>query len=193
LLGNLIPSKGPGDLLRAAPAVLQSHPRTRFVFAGAWRDAAFERWVDAFLDEHGLRDRVEFTGPVDRARKVELLREADLLVFPTYYKAEGHPWVIVEALAAGLPIVSTDRGCIRECVDGNGRLVPPRDADGLARVLTELLRQPAELERMAVASRDLHRRRFTRAHFRRGLFRAMRAAGGERVRGVDAREEVACA
>jgi len=193
-LGNLIPSKGPGELLRAVPAVLQEHPRARFVFAGAWRDPGFRRFVDAFLDEHGLRDRVEFTGPVDRARKAEILREADLLVFPTYYKAEGHPWVIVEALAAGLPIVSTDRGCIRECVNGNGRLVPQEDTDALAETLKELLRQPAELERMAAASRDLHRKKFTRAHFRRGLFQAMRAAGGTEGREATALEaDHACA
>jgi glycosyltransferase involved in cell wall biosynthesis len=179
-LGNLIPSKGPGVLLRAAPAVLRRHPGIRFVFAGAWRDPRLKRWALAFLAGHGLQDRVEFTGPVDRARKAALLREADLLVFPTYYRNEGHPWVIVEALAAGLPIVSTDRGCIRESVNGNGRLVPQEDADALAETLIDLLGRPAELERMAAASRVVHAERFTRAHFRRRLFEAMRAAGGLR-------------
>jgi glycosyltransferase involved in cell wall biosynthesis len=177
-LGNLIPSKGPGVLLRAIPAVLQKHPGARFVFAGAWRDPRFKQWAEAYLEEHALHDRVTFTGPVDRARKTALLRDADLLVFPTYYRNEGHPWVIVEALAAGLPIVSTDRGCIRESVNGNGRLVPQEDADALAETLIELLGQPAELERMAAASRAVHARRFTRAHFRRRLFDAMRAASG---------------
>jgi len=46
---------------------------------------------------------------------------------------------------------------------------------------------------MAAASRDLHRKKFTRAHFRRGLFQAMRAAGGAEGREVTALEEVACA
>ena len=192
-LGNLIPSKGPGVLLRAAPAVLRRHPGARFVFAGAWRDPRLKRWAAAFLKEHGLHDRVEFTGPVDRAGKAALLREADLLVFPTYYRNEGHPWVIVEALAAGLPIVSTDRGCIRESVNGNGRLVPEKDADALAETLIDLLGQPAEMERMAAVSRVVHAERFTRAHFRGRLFEAMRAAGGVPSREAETPEpERAC-
>ena len=181
-LGNLIPTKGPGDLLRAAPAVLRRHPATRFVFAGAWRDEAFRAWALRFVEEHGLGDRVAFVGPVDRARKVELLRESDLFAFPTYYRNEGHPWVIVEALAAGLPVVSTDHGCIRECVhDGrNGRLVAKRDPDALARAVSDLLDRPEDLERMARASRDLHEERFTRTRFREWLFAAMRrTASGE--------------
>jgi glycosyltransferase involved in cell wall biosynthesis len=190
-LGNLIPSKGPGVLLRAAPEILRRHPGTRFVFAGAWRDPRFKRWAEAFVERHGLRDRVAFTGPVDRRRKAALLREADLLVFPTYYRNEGHPWVIVEALAAGLPIVSTDRGCISESVNGNGRLVPEQDAGALAETLVDLLGRPADLERMAAASRTVHAERFTRAHFRRRLFEAMREASGAR-REVNALEVSAC-
>ena len=177
-LGNLIESKGPGELLRAAPEVLRRHPGARFVFAGAWRDPRFQAWAEAYVRKSGFRDRVEFVGPVDRTRKAELLGQADLLVLPTYYRNEGQPWVIVEALAAGLPVVSTDHGCIRECVlDGrNGRLVPQRDPAALAGTLNELLDNPARLERMAKESRSLHAERFTRAHFRRSLFAAMRTA-----------------
>jgi len=177
-LGNLIETKGPGELLRAAPDVLRRHPGARFVFAGAWRDPSFRAWAETYVREEGLWDRVEFAGPVDRTRKAALLREADLLVLPTYYRNEGQPWVIVEALAAGLPVVSTDHGCIRECVvDGrNGRLVPQRDSAALAGALCELLDDPGTLERMAKASRSLHAERFTRAHFRESLFDAMRTA-----------------
>jgi glycosyltransferase involved in cell wall biosynthesis len=173
-LGNLIPLKGVDDLLRAAPLVLARHPGTRFTFAGAWRSDDFRGWAEGFArDLAGVR----FAGPVDRAAKTALLREADLFVFPS--TREGHPWVIVEALAAGLPIVSCDAGCIRESVlDGrNGRLVPMRDPETLARTISELLGDPERLGAMARESRRHYLTRFTRSDFRHALFDALRGAG----------------
>lgn len=176
-LGNLIPLKGVDDLLRAAPLVLARHPGTRFTFAGAWRSDEFRGWAEGFAKDRGLAG-VRFAGPVDRAAKTALLREADLFVFPS--TREGHPWVIVEALAAGLPIVSCDAGCIRESVlDGrNGRLVPMRDPETLARTINELLDDPERLGSMAAESRRHYLTRFTRNDFRHALFDAMRGAGG---------------
>jgi glycosyltransferase involved in cell wall biosynthesis len=176
-LGNLIPLKGVDDLVRAAPLVLARHPGTRFTFAGAWRSDAFRGWAEGFARDRGL-ESVRFAGPIDREGKTALLRDADLFVFPS--TREGHPWVIVEALAAGLPIVSCDAGCIRESVlDGrNGRLVPMRDPETLARTINELLADPERLSSMAAESRRQYLTRFTRRDFRTALFDAMRGAGG---------------
>ena len=177
-LGNLMPVKGAGDLLQAIPSVLARHPATRFTLAGEWCGAGFREWALGFVRDRGIGDRVGFPGLVDRTRKAETLREADLFVFPS--TREGHPWVIVEALAAGLPIVSCDAGCIRESVlDGkNGRLVPMRDPEALARTINELLGDPERLRSMAAASRRHYLTKFTRNDFRDALFDAMRGAGG---------------
>jgi glycosyltransferase involved in cell wall biosynthesis len=176
-LGNLIPLKGVDDLLRAIPLVLARHPGTRFTFAGAWRSDEFRGWAEGFAREHA-GGSVRFAGPVDRVEKTALLREADLFAFPS--TREGQPWVIVEALAAGLPIVSCDAGCIRESVlDGrNGRLVPMRDPETLARTINDLLADPSSLSAMAEESRRHYLSRFTRGDFRKALFEAMRGAGG---------------
>jgi glycosyltransferase involved in cell wall biosynthesis len=179
-LGNLIPTKGPAEVLRAAPEILARHPGTKFVFAGAWRDETLRSWASAFIEEHGIAPAVEFTGPVDRARKTELLRQSDLLAFPTYYRNEGQPWVIIEALAAALPVISTDHASIRECVihGRNGMLVPKRDPAAIAAIVCDLLDHPELLDRMGRESRALHAARFTRASFRNSLFQTMRAAAG---------------
>ncbi|MDH3591885.1 MAG: glycosyltransferase family 4 protein, partial [Planctomycetota bacterium] len=87
-LGNMIPLKGPGDLLQAVPGVLAKHAGTRFSFAGSWRNPEFESWARDYVKRWGLGGSVEFLGPVDRARKTELLRDADLFVFPS--TREGH-------------------------------------------------------------------------------------------------------
>jgi len=68
-----------------------------------------------FLEKYS-ETSVHVVGPVVGTQKFELLSSSDIFVFPTYYPPEGHPWVIVEALAAGLPIISTDQGAITESV-----------------------------------------------------------------------------
>ncbi len=173
-LGNMIPLKGPGDLLRAIPDVLRAHPATHFRFAGSWRNPEFQTWAETFVAEHKLGNAVEFLGPVDRETKTNLLANSDLFVFPS--TREGHPWVIVEALAAGLPIVSCDAGCIRECVhnERNGVIAPMRDPATLAAIMNDLIGDREKLERMARESRKVYEEGFTRTHFRGRLFEAMR-------------------
>ncbi|MCK6461349.1 MAG: glycosyltransferase family 4 protein [Planctomycetes bacterium] len=177
-LGTLMSVKGVDDLLRAVPLVLAHHPGTRFTLAGEWCGEDFRRWAEAFVREQGIAEHVRFAGPVDRAAKTALLREADLFVLPS--TREGHPWAIVEALAAGLPIVSCDTGCVRESVlDGcNGRLVPMRAPGELARAIDGMLSTPERLARMSRESRSHYLSRFTRNHFRSGLFEALRDTAG---------------
>jgi glycosyltransferase involved in cell wall biosynthesis len=187
-LGTLMSVKGVDDLLRAAPLVLARHPGARFTLAGEWCGDGFRAWAEAFVRERGIGDRVRFAGPVDRAGKVALLRDADLFVLPS--TREGHPWAIVEALAAGLPIVSCDTGCVRESVlDGrNGRLVAMRAPEELARAIGDMLSAPDRLARMSRESRVHYAARFTRDHFRTGLFDARGVAAGRRARGEAAAE-----
>jgi glycosyltransferase involved in cell wall biosynthesis len=177
-LGTLMSVKGVDDLLRAVPLVLRRHPGTRFTLAGEWCGEDFRRWAEGFVREQGIDGRVRFAGPVDRAGKTALLREADLFVLPS--TREGHPWAIVEALAAGLPIVSCDTGCVRESVlDGcNGRLVPMRAPEELARAIDEMVSAPDRLARMARESRSHYLSRFTKDRFRSGLFDALRGTAG---------------
>jgi glycosyltransferase involved in cell wall biosynthesis len=73
-----------------------------------------------------------YCGPVDPAVVPQLLGRYDALVLPTYYAGEGYPGVILEAYAAGLPVISTNWQCIPEIVtEDSGILVPPRDVDAL--------------------------------------------------------------
>ena len=105
------------------------------------------------------------------------MNESDLLVMPTYYPAEGHPWVIVEALAAGLPVISTDQGAISESViDGvNGYLVDKRDAGAVAAKIRLLSDDSAMLDQMSARSRALYIEQFTEARMVARLADAFRA------------------
>jgi glycosyltransferase involved in cell wall biosynthesis len=161
-LGNYIRTKGVLEALYAAPEVCRACPGTRFVFAGEWRDEATRKDFLAFMGKHpDLPVRNE--GPVRGEHKFRLLAEADIFVFPTYYRNEGHPWVLVEAMAAGLPLVSTDHAAIPETVlDGrNGFLVEKRSPAAVAEKVIQLARDPGLRARMGEESRKLYLAAFT--------------------------------
>ena len=83
--------------------------------------------------------RSVYHGPVDPAAVPELLRRYDALALPSYYPGEGYPGVILEAYAAGLPVISTNWQCIPEIVtEESGILVPPRDVDALVSAIRKM-------------------------------------------------------
>ena len=96
---------------------------------------------------------VEFPGFVRGQDKARLLQQAALLVLPSY--AEGLPIAVLEALAAGLPVVTTPVGGLTDFfVDGvNGLLVPPGDVPGLAAAINRLLAHPDLRAAMSVHNR----------------------------------------
>lgn len=157
-LSNDRPGKGLATLEKAIPLVKAQRSDVEFVVAGAGTPR----------------------GAVDGEEKRKLLAEADLFVLPTELE-EGQPLSIVEALAAGLPVVATPKGCIPDMVRDNlnGRLVPPGDPAALAGAVLALLPHAPEL---GSASRALYRACFTSEAFRNGIFAAMRSAALDRGR-----------
>lgn len=130
------------------------------------------------------------TGPVDRHEVYRHLSQADLYVFPTY--TEGQPFTVIEALAAGVPIVASDIQAISNMIeDGHhGRLVPAGDAVGFADAMQELLEHPARRRTISDANRALASSRFDRSVFREriaGLYRSVGNADGHRHRRDPAR------
>lgn len=101
--------------------------------------------------ELGISDRVRFLGHVPRAALAREYRNAGLFCLPS--RQEGFGIVLLEAMAAGLPIVAARAAAIPEVLaEGeSGVLFPPGDADGLAAQLTRLLADPAERRRLGAA------------------------------------------
>lgn len=133
-VGRLVPEKGLRELLHATRRLAQQRPRARVVLVG---DGPMQAELAAAIAaEPGLP--LQLAGaqaPVDVAR---WMVAADLVTLPSY--SEGHPNVLVEALACGRPVVATPVGGIPEVVDaGSGLLVPARDADALADALAAAL------------------------------------------------------
>src|SRR4029077_10651402 len=97
--------------------------------------------VQAELRAAGLEGRVSFVGEADAATISTYYQRSDLFVLPTEY--EGYGMVVAEALAHGLPVVSTPVGAIPELVGTDaGVIVPVGDAAALAAALTKALDDP---------------------------------------------------
>lgn len=133
-LGRLREKKGVFDLVRAMPTVLAVHSGLRFVLAGDGelekvRELAFSLRVD-----HAL----ELPGWIDAEEKDAALGRADIFVLPSYF--EGLPVGVLEAMAAGVPIVSTTVGGIPDIVQNEAQalLVEPGDVSALAKAITRL-------------------------------------------------------
>lgn len=103
--------------------------------------------------ERGLADVVDFAGYRNQTEVAEALRETDALVLPSF--AEGVPVVLMEAMAAARPVVTTRIAGVPELVEDrvSGRLVPPGDVDALAEALRAVLSDAALRARMGAAGR----------------------------------------
>ena len=159
-VGYLTQAKGAFDLLRVIPEVLEEEPGARFRFMGARvRDErnivyidGVERPQDEVLDElvevEGIRENCEFLGVLSGEGKVREFVNADALVFPSH--AEAFPTVVLEAMAAGLPVVSTPVGVLPEAFDERGILFgEPGDLKALRESILRLIREPGLRERMS--------------------------------------------
>jgi glycosyltransferase involved in cell wall biosynthesis len=149
VLARLLPNKGYPQLIEAAPAILQRFPQAHFVFAGSPDGrAAIERQIA----DLGLVDRFSILG--FRKDVVNLLQSSDVFVLPSL--AEGFSLSIVEALAAGRPVVATRVGGAAEIIEEgrNGFLVPPGDVPALAEAIVAALSlSPEERAEFAAAAR----------------------------------------
>ena len=160
-LSNLRRRKGIVEAVEAAVLALRDHSSARFLFVGDWEDRALEREVRSRAREGG--DRIVFRPAISGPSKNQVLTRSSIFLFPPVER-EGHPRVVLEALAAGLPIVTTDRGAISETVvDGEcGFVLRDPVPDQLADRIGLLLRDSELRERMGRAARERYVTHFTK-------------------------------
>jgi len=166
-LGNLVREKGVFVILDAIPLVRARCPQAHFMFAGAWWSEKDGAEADRLVRERGLSPCVEFTGMVTGDRKWEIVAQADVLVFPTYFRYETLGQVLLEAMGVGLPVIATRRAAIPEIVeDGvNGLFVAEQDANDLAEKIVTLANDPALRARMSEANKQKYANYYTIEHY----------------------------
>ena len=168
------PLKGLGILVEAFAKVRAEFDHAELTVIGKAKPNGA---VEQAIERYGLGGRVRFVSGLTEDELVHTLRSAEIACVPSLY--EGFSLPAVEAMATGLPLVSTTGGALPEVagVDGQTTLaVPPGDAEALAGALTRLLRDPALGARLGRAARERAVTRFP--------WRAAAAATAERYRAV---------
>jgi glycosyltransferase involved in cell wall biosynthesis len=155
--GRCSAQKGVPELLRSAAALAGRFPALRVECAGDGDLDAMRAQARAL----GLGGRVDFPGWIGPRQRADLLARATVFVLPS--RAEGLPMALLEAMAAGCPVIASAVGGIPDLIsDGfNGLLVPPGDAEALARALERLLADPPLAYAMGRAARATIASRFT--------------------------------
>jgi L-malate glycosyltransferase len=148
-------SKGYTDLIRAAGEVCRHFPKARFLLVGDGRE---RRELEKLTREVNLADNVVFLGK--RGDVPSILNCCDLFVLASW--SEGLSNSILEAMAAGLPVVATSVGGTPEVIqDGlSGLLVAPHDSSALARAILRLLQDSAFSQTLARAGNERVRKEF---------------------------------
>ncbi len=154
-VGRLELVKGHRYLLQALPTLLATYPRLRLWVAG---EGSLRPRLAQQAASLGVAETVDFLGYRDDVPS--LLAACDLVVLPSLEESFG--LVVLEAMAAGKPVVATRVGGIPEVMAGseNGWLVPPANPGALAAAIREALSQPAEAARRAQAGAQRVRERF---------------------------------
>lgn len=154
--GRLAPQKGVEYLVRAAPRVRDGIPGVRVLVAG---DGPLAQQLSSLTVELGVGDTVQFLG--FRADIAELLGASDLVVLPSLW--EGLSISLLEAMAAGKPIVTTTLGSNREVTDEGraARLVRPKDVEGLAAAIVALAASPGARDELGRRAQEIQRERYS--------------------------------
>lgn len=150
-VATLTPRKGHAVLIDALRG-LQDRAWTLHCVGSTTREADTAKALRLAISEYGLADRVRLHGVVSEDVLQSMYRQADAVVLPSHF--EGYGMVLAEALAHGLPVVSTTAGAIPDTVPREaGVLVPPGDPVALRAALAALLDEPALRARLRAGAR----------------------------------------
>lgn len=130
-------NKNQAALIRCFARLHEKDPNTKLLLLG---DGDQHKALKSLAQELGLTDAVTFTGNVSNTE--DYYAVADLYIQSSH--TEAMPMSVLEAMAAGLPIVSTDVGGLKDVVQDNGILVPDNDEDALYRAMETVYNQPPE-------------------------------------------------
>ena len=144
-VGRFSPEKNQQMMYRAFAGFLQKGYDARLVMLGKGEEEAN---LKSLAEELGIADRIDYAGYVNHVE--HYLKNADVFLLSSHY--EALPLAVLEAMAAGLPVISTDVGGIRDIVTDNGLLISADDVNAMTQAMERLYLEPATRHRMADAA-----------------------------------------
>lgn len=167
-VGSLMEGKGIMEILKTARVLKErGEGPVQFAIVGRWSDEGFQKACEDFVCEYGLEEFVDFRGQLTGDEKWAAFQEADLFFFPSHYSSEASPIVLMEALGAGLPVVSTQwagiPAMVGECEAVT--LCPVKDTEGFAEAILESLGEASGAGGRGLKAEEFYRERFTPQQF----------------------------
>lgn len=155
-VGRLVPEKGGEVLLRAARRVLTVHAQTKFVLVGD--GPARQEW-ERLASQLGISEQVVFAGR--REDMASVYASLDMVVLPSLL--EALPMCLLEAMAAGKPVIATRVGAVPQVIQSRetGLLLPPGEVNGLAEAIAGLLKNPEQARQLGENGRAHVARHFS--------------------------------
>lgn len=145
---NMHRKKGPHEVLKAAPLVLEKYPDTKFIFVGEGVELENLKKLCSKME---LDSNVEFMGYKKGKEKITIFKKSHIFVYPSY--TEGFPVVILEAMAAGMPLITTPVGGLADAFeDGKQGLIIksmlPNPKEVAEKIVT-LIENPTLMKKMS--------------------------------------------
>jgi glycosyltransferase involved in cell wall biosynthesis len=148
-VGTLEPRKNFDGLVRAYHLLLQARPDLPHHLVIVGRPGWLDQGIQRAIAETGLAGRVHLLSSVPDEDLPAIYTLAELFVFPSWYEGFGLP--PLEAMACGVPVISSDRGSLGEVLGSAAAYVPPDDVAAIARAMAHLLERRDEREQLALA------------------------------------------
>jgi glycosyltransferase involved in cell wall biosynthesis len=141
-------SKGVFQLLDASPKILNLFPRSTFIFIGGGKDL---KKLKKKSKELGIENRVLFTGYISEEKKKMIFKTSHLFIFPSYH-GEGFPTVILEAMAAGMPIITTPIAGLADAIENSREGLLLNNIPSAIEIdnkIIQLLEAPGKMQKMS--------------------------------------------
>ncbi len=152
-VGRLYARKGLFTLIESMPSVIKRFPNAKFIISGKGQSDEMHK-LNAHAEKLGVKNNIIFTGYYPDKKLPKLYQAADVFAFSTFY--EHHPFAVLEALATGLPVVTTTVGGIPETIDSgkNGFLAAPFHPRQFSEKILYLLEHPSFGAEMGAKARQ---------------------------------------
>jgi len=147
-ISRLIERKGINFLLEAIKKLKKKN--IKLILVGEGKQ---ENELQELAKDLEITDMVEFKGYVDHDDIADIYQESDLFVLPSFN--EGMSNALLEAMASGLPVISTDTGGTSELIDGNGILIQKGNSNEIAQAISKVMDDPETLMQMGFKSREI--------------------------------------
>lgn len=179
-LSNLVITKGILDLIDAFELMKDTHINYQLDIIGNSADISINE-LKTIVEKRNLTHLINVIGPKYGEEKWKALYESDIFVFPTYFKNECFPLVILEAMQTGNAIISTNNGAIEEIIKNCGIVIPKNSPKDIAIALHELLIDKERIEDLKEKSKIEYHEKFTLEIFEKNLIKILESILDETV------------